>query len=86
MRFQQRVDNPALHADTPSVYDPDLTVSSQQRLMQVFFDKIGDLVWLEGMKIDRILDRQFNRFRHVRSMAYCRYCRLLDFGYSPLSF
>jgi hypothetical protein len=65
--FQQGMDNPALHANAPSMYDPDFTVSFQQRLMQIFFDKIGDLGRLKGMQVNRILNGQFHGFRHFES-------------------
>ena len=59
---QDRLDDPALHAGAASVYDADLPISLQQRLVEILFHKIGRFVRPEGMKIDGIFNRQFYGF------------------------
>jgi hypothetical protein len=50
-----------LHADTPAVDDAHLRETSLQRLTKVFLDHALDFPRLEGVEIDPILDRHFDR-------------------------
>lgn len=86
MFFQQGMDDPALYANAASMYDPNFTVSFQQRLMQIFSDKIGDFGRLKGMQVNRILNGQFHGFRHFEFPANGFDRESLDFRRDPRPF
>ena len=57
MPGQQRLHDAALHADTAAVDQPDLGESPGVGRFQVVRDDRGDVARREGVKIERILDR-----------------------------
>jgi hypothetical protein len=57
MPDQQRLHDAALHADTAAVDQPDLGESPGVGRFQVVRDDRGDVARREGVKIERILDR-----------------------------
>jgi hypothetical protein len=57
MLFEEGMDDLALDPNTAAVDDAHFPKTFLHRLIQVFLDNDMDLVWLEGMKVDGILDR-----------------------------
>ena len=56
MLLQQRLDDLALHANSPAVDDADLVKASLHRLIEVFLDDNVDLFRLKRMEVDGIFD------------------------------
>ena len=54
--LQQRVDDLALHPDTPPMDDANLTKTSLHRLIQIFFHYDVDFLRLERVQVNGILD------------------------------
>jgi hypothetical protein len=61
MAGQERLDDGALHANAPAVNQPDLSKAARNTLVQVLVDDGSDVSWGEGVKVERVLDREVNR-------------------------
>ena len=59
MILQYRLDDFALDADPPAVDDADLPKTALEGLMQILLYDYRNFTRLKGVKVDRVLDRDF---------------------------
>ena len=63
MALENRADDVALHAGSFAVNDAHFMKAGLLALFQVFLDDAWNILWLKGMKIDEIFQREDHRLR-----------------------